>query len=189
VLLEGPAGSGKSTLLEVLSGGRATDQGGIQHDGLDLRRADLGSVRDLVVGVGPPQFVVGSVRDNLFLGSPPLPERSVRRLLHLVQMEDAVDALADGLDQRMTPSGAPFSEREQRRLALVRGLAQRPRALLLDRALDGLGLDESRLAELIDGVFRADAPWTVVVVSDEPAVAARCTERVSLRDQRLDCTL
>ncbi len=184
--LEGPAGCGKSTLLEVLSGGRVAERGGVQHDGLDLRRADLGSVRDRVVVVGSPQFITGSVLDNLFLGGVPLPEPDVRRLLRLVHMEEAVDALAGGLDEPMTPSGAPFSERQQRRLALVRGLAQHPRALLVDRGLDGLGLVGAQREELLDEVFGKDAPWTLVVISDEEDVVARCTERVAIRDHGLE---
>lgn len=175
VLVDGAAGSGKTSLLEVLSGVREASEGGIQHDGLDLRRADLGSVRDFAIMVGGPRFVSGSVLDNLFLGGVPLPEPDTRRLLQLLELEDAVDALPKGLDEPMIPSGAPFSERQQRRLSLVRGIAHQPRALLLDRALDGLGLDEVAMERVLDELFADDAPWTLVVVSDEPQVRRRCT--------------
>ena len=176
VLVDGEAGSGKSTLLEVLSGVREPSSGGIQHDGLDLRRADLGSIRDFAIMVGRPRFVAGSVLDNLFLGGVPLPEPDTRRLLQLLELEDAVDALPKGLDEPMTPHGNPFSERQQRRLSLVRGIAHQPRALLIDRALDGLGLSEAAMERLLDELFRPDAPWTLVVVSDEPQVRRRCKE-------------
>ena len=186
VLVDGPAGSGTSTLLETLGGVRPPAEGGVQHDGLDLRRADLGTVRDFAVVVGAPEFVAGSVLDNLFLGGVPLPEPDTRRLLQLLELEDAVDALPKGLDEPMTPNGAPFSERQQRRLALLRGVAHQPRALLLDRALDRLGLSPDAQGRLLDQLFDADAPWTLVVVSDDAEVRRRCSEHLRIDGQALE---
>ena len=186
VLVDGDAGAGKSTLLEVLSGVREPGGGGIQHDGLDLRRADLGSIRDFAVMVGRPRFVAGSVLDNLFLGGVPLPEPDTRRLLRLLELEDAVDALPKGLDEPMSPHGNPFSERQQRRLSLVRGIAHQPRALFLDRALDGLGLSEQAMEALLDELFAMDAPWTLIVVSDHPAVRRRCDQHLRIDNGALE---
>ena len=104
----------------------------------------------------------------------------------IFDLEDAVDALPKGLDEPMTPHGNPFSERQQRRLSLVRGIAHQPRALLIDRALDGLGLSEDALDRLLDELFAADAPWTLLVVSDEPRVRARCAEHLRIADAALE---
>ncbi|MEM6295123.1 MAG: ATP-binding cassette domain-containing protein [Myxococcota bacterium] len=186
VLLDGDSASGKSTLLSVLSGDRSADLGGVQYDGLDLRRADLSSIRNFVVTVASPTFVAGSVMDNLFLGGVPLPEPDTRRLLQMVEMEDAVDVLPKALDQAMLPNGAPFSERQQRRLALVRGLAHQPRALFLDRALDGLGLSDEAFSRLLDMIFEPSAPWTLIVVSEDPEVRRRCTRHFRIHDRRLE---
>lgn len=186
VLIDGEAGVGKTSLLEVLGGVRMPAEGGIQHDGLDLRRADLGSIRDFAVVVGQPEFVAGSVLDNLFLGGVPLPEPDTRRLLQLLDLEDAVDALPKGLDEAMTPHGAPFSERQQRRLSLIRGIAHQPRALLVDRALDGLGLSDAAMGTLLNELFDPTAPWTLVVVSDEAAVRRRCTSQLRIADSTLE---
>ncbi|MGH1344011.1 MAG: ATP-binding cassette domain-containing protein [Nannocystales bacterium] len=186
VLIDGDAGVGKTSLLEVLGGVRMPAEGGIQHDGLDLRRADLGSIRDFTVVVGQPEFVAASVLDNLFLGGVPLPEPDTRRLLRLLEMEDAVDALPKGLDEPMTPHGSPFSERQQRRLSLIRGIAHQPRALLIDRGLDGLALPDAAMGRLLDELFDGTAPWTLVVVSDDDAVRRRCTSRLRIVEGALE---
>ncbi len=186
VLIDGNTGAGTTSLLEVLGGVRQPAEGGIQHDGLDLRRADLGSIRDFAVVVGHPEFVAGSVLDNLFLGGVPLPEPDTRRLLRLLELEDAVDALPRGLDEPMTPHGSPFSERQQRRLALIRGIAHQPRALLIDRALDGLGLSDQGMVRLLDELFDLTAPWTLVVVSEEAVVRRRCTSQLRIENSALE---
>lgn len=174
VLLRGAPGSGKSTLLEVLAALREPSSGSLRIDGLELRRADLPTVRDRVALVREAVFVGASVLENIRLGRPELDESAVRELLRLVELERAVDALAEGLDTRMLPSGAPLSEVHGRRLALVRALASRPRVLLLDRALDGLAMEPPAFRRLLDHVLGAGAPWTAVVVTAEPEVAARC---------------
>lgn len=174
VAVLGASGSGKSTLLDLLAGLRLPTRGSVQIDGLDMRRADLVSVRDRVSLVRGAELVTGSVLDNLRLGDPDLDEPSARRLLRLLDLEAVVDVLPAGLDTQMLPSGAPLSETQARRLALVRALAARPRLLLLDRALDRLGLEGPAYKRLLDALFADTAPWTLLVVTDDPVVALRC---------------
>ena len=179
----GPSGSGKSTLLAAMAGERPLSHGTIQVDRLDLRRADLGLVRDQVLVVRGVELIEGSILDNLRLGAPDLTEPGARALLQLLELETVVDALPDGLDTPVMPSGAPLSETQARRLVLARALAARPRALLLDGALDRLGLSPHGRAEVLDAVLGSDAAWTAVVVSEEPEVLQRCDRTVRIQDQ------
>lgn len=187
--IAGPTGAGKSTLLDVLAGLRPPSAGSVHIDGVDLRQVDLGSARDAVVLARGATFVCRSVLDNVTMaGAGRTGERFVRELLRLVDLEGAIDRLPEGLASPLLPDGAPLSETQGRRLALVRALVGRPRALLLDRALDGLGLSASRKEALLDVVLGADAAWTAVVVTDDPDVAARCDRTVCLQDGRLEQT-
>ncbi|MEZ4426901.1 MAG: ATP-binding cassette domain-containing protein [Nannocystaceae bacterium] len=179
VLLRGVAGSGKSTLLEVIAGLRRCAGGVVTVDALDLRRADLCTLRDQIVLVRGVAFVTGTVMENVQLTSTePLREPAVRRLLQLVGLAEVVDRLEHGLETELSPSGAPLSESEARRLVLARALAAKPRALLLDRALDHLGLGARAHAAVVDAVFNLAA--TVVVVTEDPAIAARCDRALTL---------
>ncbi|MEM9457882.1 MAG: ATP-binding cassette domain-containing protein [Myxococcota bacterium] len=184
IQLTGAAASGKSTLLDTLGGLRPPMGGTVLVDRLDLRRADLHQLRDRVVVVRGHALMNGSILDNLGLSSGPLHEPVARELLALVDLEKAIDALPQGLDTPLVPSGAPLSRSQLRRLVLARALAARPRALLLDGALDGLGLPPDALSSLLDHVLGPDAPWSVVVVSNDPQVAARCdrTLRIEAHD-------
>ena len=132
-------------------------------------------------------FVADKIIDNLRIAAPDrLPEAEVRELLRLVALDTVVDALPRGLDTEMLPNGAPLSETQARRLALIRALAARPRLLLLDRALDNLGLDVSTKAALLDEVLGPDAPWTAVVVTEDAEVADRCVRGVLLESGTME---
>lgn len=187
VRLVGASGSGTSTVLEVLGGLLTPHGGSVIIDDLDLRRADLPSVRDRVALVQRAEFVADTIMENLRIAAPDrVTEAEVRSLLRLVDLEEVVDCLPQGLDTPMVPSGAPLSESQARRLSLVRALVARPRLLLLDRALDGLNLDISKKAGLLDEVLGAATPWTAVVVSDDPDVVERCARAVVITDATLE---
>ncbi len=187
VHLRGPSGAGKSTLLEVLAGQRAPGHGRVHLLGADLRRADLAYVRDRVALIGDPEFVSGTVVDNLALMAGERFDRErARTWLERLELTEALDRLPKGLDTPMLPSGAPLSRGQARRLSLARALVAQPRVLLLDGALDRLGLSASRREELLDEVLASDAPWSTVVVSDEAEVAGRCNRTWVTSEGRLE---
>ena len=187
IRLSGWSGTGKTTLLEVLAGQRAPGRGRVHLLGADLRRADLAQVRDRVALLGEPEFVSGTILDNLELvAGDRFDLERARWWLRRLDLEEAVDRLPQGLETPMQPNGSPLSRSEARRLALVRSLVAQPRLLLLDGAVDRLGLPEPRYRELLDELLGADAPWSTVVVSDEPAVAERCNRTWLIADGRLE---
>lgn len=183
VRLAGPAGSGKSTILDVLAGLRQPKSGSVHIGGLDLRRADLPIVRDRLALVRGSEFVEGTVLENLRLtAAHHATEPEIRKLLELLEVEHDLDRLPRGLETPMMPSGAPLSDTQLRRLALVRALLSEPRILIVDRALDALGLSDAGYDALLHFIFAPAAGWTVLAVTDDPRVAARCA-RTMVIDQ------
>ncbi len=180
VWIAGGCGDGKSALLDLCFGLRRPAHGQVEVDGLDLRMADLAALRDQVALVRPGDLFHATLLDNLRLGAPQVSLTSLRVALSLVDLADAVAALPAGLDTRLLPTGAPLSAVQARRLVLARALAAQPRLLLIDGLLDGLALPADKHEALLEHIFAADAPWTVLVVSDDPRVHARCGRVVDL---------
>ena len=63
---------------------------------------------------------------------------------------------------------------------LARAIAAQPRLMLIDGTLDRLKLPPAKREALLDYLFAHDAPWTLVVVSDDPEVQARCTRTLTI---------
>ena len=101
-------------------------------------------------------------------------------------LADVAGQLPDGLATELMPSGVPLSRTQARRVARARAMIARPRLLLLDSALDDLGLPPLAKERALRHVFRGDAPWTTIVVSADLDVTARCGRRLSLADGRLE---
>ena len=129
-------------------------------------RAEVALVRGI-------ELVTGSIRDNLDPRPIPSDGAALREVLELVGLHDRVTELPEGMLTPILPSGAPLGEAEARRLMLATALLRRPRLLLLDGGLDGLGLAPEVRARLLDHLFSASAPWTSIVITENPELVRR----------------
>jgi branched-chain amino acid transport system ATP-binding protein len=149
----GPNGAGKTTLLNQLVGELAPDAGSIHFDGRDItrlpswRRALLGLSRSYQITSIFPQF---TALENVALAAQAhqghsfgawSPARLEERL-----SRPAADALAEvGLAARAAQPAAALAHGERRQLELAMALVSKPKLLLLDEPMAGMGRRESEL--------------------------------------------
>ncbi|MBW2426510.1 MAG: ABC transporter ATP-binding protein [Deltaproteobacteria bacterium] len=176
--VEGAMGSGKSALLDLLFGLREPQAGFIAIDGHDYRDLRLESLRSRAALVREPEIFSGTIRDNIRVGRLEFGNEEILGALDAVGLLEAVRAMPDGIETRLSTDGRPLSQVQVDRLMLARALVNRPQLLLVDRALDNLDDDARR--RICDLLFDDAAPWTLVVVSGREDVLARCTRRLRL---------
>jgi ABC-type bacteriocin/lantibiotic exporter with double-glycine peptidase domain len=176
--ITGPNGSGKSTLADVLFGLRAQTSGSVRLDGVDLRSLSLPELRRHVALVRAVELFPGTVMENVRLGRDHLSHAQVVEALQAVDLLEELLALPDGLDTELHPHGRPLSSRQACRLMIARAVAGRPRLLVLDGALDPV--DDDLRDKLAETLLAADAPWTVVCITERADLLARCAQVVRL---------
>src|SRR5262245_1461143 len=147
----GPNGAGKTTLIGQLAGEIAPNAGRITFDGRDItaarvdRRSALGLARSFQI---TSLFLDVTALDNVALAVQAHAGHSFR-FWHDARRdpalrEPACAALARvGLDPRADVRVSEMSHGEHRLLELAMVLATRPRLLLLDEPMAGLGPEES----------------------------------------------
>jgi branched-chain amino acid transport system ATP-binding protein len=159
--LIGPNGAGKTTLINQICGELAPDAGTIRLAGRDITRA---TVPDRVaMGLGRTFQVTSlldamTVRENIGMAVAARQGHTFRlwdRLAGRRAVWDEADALLAGtaLEPRGRVAVRDLSHGEKKQLELLVALARRPRILLLDEPMAGLGHAESqemiaRLAEI-----------------------------------------
>ena len=201
--LIGPNGAGKTTLVAQLAGQLQSDAGRVHFDGHDItrwpthRRVRHGLVRSFQI---TRLFKSFSVREQLALAAQAIaganfnPWRAVTRDAPLwARADELLDEL--GLASKAQATIDALSHGERRALEVGLALASRPRLLLLDEPMAGLGPEESLHMEAlirrlrghttllliehdIDAVFRLADPVSVlvagaVVASGEPETVRR----------------
>ena len=181
----GPSGSGKSTLLHLLGGLDQASSGGVLLAGRALERLSehgLTLLRRRAIGVVfqffnllPTMTALENVALPLLLDG--LPGREAER-----RAAQALDWV--GLGDRQGHAPDSLSGGEQQRVALARALVAEPELVLADEPTGNL--DSAAGEAVLDLLRRAcdDAGRTVVMVTHDPAAAARADRVVFLRDGR-----
>jgi ABC-type bacteriocin/lantibiotic exporter with double-glycine peptidase domain len=186
--IAGHTGRGKSTLLDVIFGIRSPRSGFVEIDGRDLRDLQLGEVREQVALVREPEIFHGTIMENLRLGRETLDSLDAREVLEQVGLFKQVMHLPDGLNTQLRTGGLPLSPGQRVQLEIARALVHKPRLLIIDEALDALD-DLPERGKLLELIFRRDAPWTLVTVSDSAEVLSLCDRVYELNDDGLNpCT-
>lgn len=183
MVVSGRSGSGRSALVDVMLGLRKPDEGRVEIDGYDLSDLDRRELRERTALVRGSEIVVGTLEENVAFGRRTVDLQKVRDALRAVDLLDEVARLPDGLRTRIMPDGSPLSRGQAARLVLARAIAGEPSLLVIDGALDAL--DPDTRAKALDVVFAPDAPWTLMVITDDPAVKSRCARSLTLTDARV----
>jgi putative ABC transport system ATP-binding protein len=183
--LTGPSGSGKSSLLMVMAGLERADSGRVSVAGEDLRALGedaLARFRGRQVGIVFQSFHLIPTMTAL---------ENVAVPLELAGVADAreragAELAAMGLDGRLNHYPAELSGGEQQRVAVARALAPQPAIVVADEPTGNL--DEESGKQIIALLFEGHARrgTTLVLVTHDAALAARCERVVRLRSGRID---
>jgi len=170
----GPSGSGKTTLLSLMghllpiqSGAiAAVDAGGGEHSLADTASWVLQTVSLLSDRTAADNVAVGAYSDG---ASRAEARNRAREYLAAV-----------GLAGRETDAARILSGGEAQRVAIARALASRRPIILADEPTGQL--DARTSATVLEAMIGAHGERTVVIVTHDPEVAARCDLVLELRD-------
>jgi branched-chain amino acid transport system ATP-binding protein len=161
--LIGPNGAGKTTLVGQLTGNLAPDSGTIRFAGRDVTR--LPTDARVRLGLGRSFQITSVLREfsaieNVALAIQAHDGHSFRFLRDVRKDAARIDAArrglaAVGLEQRAAAPAAALSHGEQRQLEIAMALAGKPKLLLLDEPMAGMGVEESqRMVAFLQGLKR-----------------------------------
>jgi len=184
VAVVGASGSGKSTLLGLLAGLDLPTHGRVELGGTDLSALDedgRAALRGRMVGFIFQSFMLAPTLTAL---------ENVMLPLELTGVADAA-ARADlwlervGLTPRRQHRPHQLSGGEQQRVAIARAFATSPRLLFADEPTGNL--DQRTGAHIIELLFELNqsSGATLVLVTHDASLAARCQRRLELDEGRL----
>jgi putative ABC transport system ATP-binding protein len=184
VAIVGASGSGKSTLLSILAGLDVPTAGTVIVAGTDLFKLD----EDARAALRAQQM--GFVFQSFQLLGNLTALENVMLPLELMGRHDARAAATEilgrvGLSERLSHYPKVLSGGEQQRVALARAFVVRPALLLADEPTGSLDFATGeRVMQLMFDLNR-EAGTTLVLVTHDRAIAARCERQLVIEAGRL----
>ena len=182
----GPNGAGKTTFIKQLSGELRPDAGRIRFAGGDITalaahlRSRLGLARSFQITSVYREF---SALDNVALAVQAHAGHSFR-FWRPAREDEALRAPARevlekvGLGARAGVLAANLAHGEQRQLEIAMALATRPRLLLLDEPVAGMGTDESQ--RMIELLATLKGEKTIVLIEHDMDAVFTLADRISV---------
>jgi branched-chain amino acid transport system ATP-binding protein len=182
----GPNGAGKTTLLDQLAGQTAPDSGSIRFAGRDItwlpphRRSMLGLARSFQITTLLLDF---STIDNVALAVQARAGHSFRfwrnARLDPELRQPAFYALARvGLAERADTPASQLSHGEHRLLEVAIAIVGRPRMLLLDEPMAGLGPEES--TRMMDLFHELKREFTILLIEHDMDAVFALADRITV---------
>ena len=180
----GATGAGKSTLLSLVGRIVDPDRGQILIDGHDIRQIALKHLRATVVYVPQETLLFGmSVRDNIALGIPSVPDEHVHAASRAARLSNDLAQLPHGLATTVGERGATLSGGQKQRTAIARALVRDPQVLLLDDSLSSV--DTQTAAEIMAELNVGRNRRTCLLVSQRLASVREADQIIVLDDGQI----
>ncbi|MBK8456254.1 MAG: ABC transporter ATP-binding protein [Phyllobacteriaceae bacterium] len=184
----GPSGSGKTTLLMVVAGLERVDRGevtiaGERLNGLSEDR--LAVFRGRSIGIVFQSFHL--IPNMTALENVAVPLELAGRRDAFAEARAELNAV--GLGGRLSHYPGQLSGGEQQRVAIARALAPKPRLVIADEPTGNL--DQATGAQIADLLFATarERAATLMLVTHDPALAARCGRVIAMRSGRVENAL
>jgi putative ABC transport system ATP-binding protein len=186
IAIIGKSGSGKSTLMHLLALLDAPDSGSIALEGVDtagLRGARLNRTRNKTFGFVFQQFFLtggNSVLENVILPLKIAGVRGAERRRRGLAALEQLDLADKAKNKAVNLSGG-----QKQRAVIARALVNNPRIIFADEPTGNLDSATGAVVEDILFTLNREHGITLIVVTHDEDLAARCDRRIVIRDGRI----
>ena len=170
VAIVGESGCGKTTTISLIERFYDIVSGEILIDGIDIKKYDLNSLRDLIGYVQQePVLFNFSIKENLIFGR----ERKLEKIGDINEMiceacEEAhikrfIENNADRYNYVVGIKGSKLSGGQKQRIAIARAILMKPKILILDEATSALdNRSEKKVQKALDNISKKNITTIVI---------------------------
>ena len=148
VALVGQSGSGKSTMADLLPRFYDVEKGQIAIDGVDVRKAKVQDVRELMGIVNQEAILFNDTFfNNIAFGVKNATMEDVQEAARIANAHEFIIASEDGYNTNIGDRGCKLSGGQRQRISIARAVLKNPAILILDEATSALDTESEKLVQ------------------------------------------
>jgi len=148
VALVGESGGGKSSLIRLIQRLYDPTDGSIEWDGIDLRDANLASLKEQIALVTQETVLFNdTIRYNISYGKPDATDADIEQASRVAFAEEFIEQMPDRYETIVGERGTMLSGGQRQRIAIARAVLINAPVLILDEATSALDTESERLVQ------------------------------------------
>lgn len=184
LVISGANDSGKSTLLQIIAAMYEPTEGSVSYNGFAKGNLNLRALRSIVGDALDHELLFeGSILENICMGRINATFENVKWAVKNLGLNEFIKNLPHGYETHMEPRGKNFSESMVRKLLLARSIADKPKLLLMENALEPV--DKKYRQQVIDFLTSEKNPWTLVAVSNNKQLLEKADRIIMLEEGKI----
>nr|MBD5378241.1 ABC transporter ATP-binding protein [Bacteroides sp.] len=184
VALVGQSGSGKSTLADLLPRFYDVQKGGIEIDGVDIRRMKVHSLRSLMGNVNQEAILFNdTIYNNITFGVEHATREQVEAAAKIANAHEFIMATEEGYDTVIGDRGCRLSGGQRQRLSIARAILKNPPVLILDEATSALDSESEQLVQ--QALDRLMADRTTLVIAHRLSTIRNASQICVMHEGRI----
>jgi putative ABC transport system ATP-binding protein len=187
VAIVGKSGSGKSTLMHAMSGLDRPEVGQVVIDGVDILKLKSKAVdkfRSEKIGFIFQAFFVQANETSFENVALPLEIGSLSAGARRKRVREALNVV--GLNDKEKQKARNLSGGQKQRLAIARAIVNNPRIIFADEPTGNLDTQTGASIERLLFGLNKKGGSTLVVVTHDEELAAKCDMRIYIKDGRIE---
>jgi ABC-type bacteriocin/lantibiotic exporter with double-glycine peptidase domain len=181
ICIAGYNASGKSTLLQIISGLYENFTGALTYNDIPRDNLNINSLRYHIGNYSPQDDLFdGTLLENISMGVKSVSLNDVTEAIRKVGLQGFVDNQSKGYNTIIEPTGGRLSRTAIKKIILARGIVHQPRLLAMEELL--AKFERTERENIIELLTNKKQKWTLVVVSNDPALAAKCDRVFVMRN-------
>lgn len=163
IALVGPTGAGKTTVINMLTRFYDVQEGSVLIDGVDVRDAQLHSLRKEVgVLMQDPFIFKGTVLDNIRYGKWDATDEECIKAAQTIFADKFIRKLSGGYEHVLEERGAELSAGEKQLISFARIILKNPSVIILDEATSAIDTEtEMLIKEALDVMIKDKTAFIV----------------------------
>ena len=156
IAIVGQSGMGKSTLIDLIPGFHKASSGTITIDGIDINKAEIRSLRELI-GIVSQDIILfnDTIKENIGFGKHGVTDNDIIEAAKLSYADEFIQELPEKYDTVIGERGLKLSGGQKQRLAIARAILKNPPILILDEATSSLdSVSEAIVQQALEKVMK-----------------------------------